>query len=91
MNPADHIMKVMSRSDDVPEEQFLERIKSFVEFREKNNNIIPIADKEKSRNIDLTAPPVIHHKGPLWHMQFYLLLRRSWSQYIRDPGVTKAR
>ena len=91
MNPADHVMKVMSRADDVPEEQFLERVKSFVEYRGQHNNIVSIADKEKSRNIDLAAPPVIHHKGPFWHIQFLILLSRSWKNYIRDPGVTKAR
>jgi len=89
-NPADHVMRLMSRLE-ATDTEYQERIERFADYREKNNNLISITDKEKSRNIDLSVPPTSAEKRPLVTTQFYYLWRRSWSQYIRDPGTTTAR
>jgi len=89
-NPADHVMRLMSRLESTDEE-YQERVDKFSEYRKKNNNLISISDKEKSRNIDLSAVPVFTNKGAWFTSQYYYLLRRSWSQYVRDPGTTTAR
>ena len=83
-------MRLMSRLESTDEE-YQERVDKFSEYRKKNNNLISISDKEKSRNIDLSAVPVFTNKGAWFTSQYYYLLRRSWSQYVRDPGTTKAR
>jgi len=81
-NPADHYMRLLSRKEDVSEENYAKHIESLESYHQQNSQLVPL---EGYSNEKL---PLLKNQGPRFWGQLWLLLTRCWKSYIRDPGVT---
>jgi ABC-type multidrug transport system ATPase subunit len=120
-NPSDFYMRLISRSEDLPEEKYVARITRLEGYHQAHNNILPIdghtmtlrrassthrsgvsySKQEEGDNVDDSGKetyevefkneklPKLKKASPRFPTQVWLLLSRSWKQYIRDSG-TKA-
>jgi hypothetical protein len=116
-NPADYYMRLISRSESIPEEKYVARIEGLDAYHKQHNNIVPIEghkirlsslngskighkaeeledgsepdDEKLFEHVEFKNEklPKLKKASPRFAAQFMLLLSRSWTQYIRDPGT----
>jgi len=89
VNPADHIMGLITRDPDEAAEDVEDRITTLAEHYTTHNNLISV--DEHAIGVDLTQPPPMTKGGVLWHVKLWVLFTRSFKQRLRDPGNTYQR
>jgi ABC-type lipoprotein export system ATPase subunit len=91
-NPADFIMRLMAKTEDVTEEAVRREVAEADRVPEDAQQ--PETDRGRRRragtSISLLLPRAIRNT-PFFYSQFFILLQRSFKQYIRDPGSTHQR
>ncbi|KAL6053368.1 ATPase, variant 2 [Balamuthia mandrillaris] len=85
-NPADHVMHLVSKTEDITEEEHQQRIEVFIQKHAEHQKQL-----EYQPPAEYPGLPQYKKKRPNALIQFFVLLMRSWLQTIRDPAQTVQR
>ncbi len=96
MNPADFVATLLIRQPGADEEEYSKRIDSVVAHHKEHNNIIPVEGYQLpgvspdlfQRSVQDEVSARMKSKAPSFYMQFWLLLTRTWTLYMREPALT---
>ncbi|KAL6044325.1 putative ATP-dependent permease ADP1 [Balamuthia mandrillaris] len=86
-NPSDHFMRLLTKTEDKTEEQHTEQVQTIVQAFKDHQNKNNFLEQDSG----LPPPPEADYRKATWYLQFWILLSRSWLQYIRDPSMTHQR